>query len=84
VCLRAPNLPATELDLMTADLIHSLLDGPKVRKLASKFYGSSSFVEDYIRYEATVAVPVYAEVQLLFYYERNSCILPPRIMCSSK
>jgi len=26
VCLRAPNLPATELDSMTADLIHSLLD----------------------------------------------------------
>jgi len=27
---------------------------------------------------------VHAEVQLLFHYERNSCILPPRIMCSSK
>ncbi len=84
VCLRAPNLPATELDSMTADLIHSLLDGPKVRKLASKFHGSSSFVEDHVRHEATVAVPVHAEVQLLFHYERNSCILPPRIMCSSK
>jgi len=62
VCLRAPNLPATELDLITADLIYSLLDGPKVRKLTSKFYGSLSFVEDHIRYKATVAVPVHIEV----------------------
>lgn len=85
VCFRAPNLPATELDSMSAHLIHSLLNGPKLRKLASRFHGSSSFaIKDYIRQEATSAIPVHAEVQLLFHYERNSCPLPPRIMCSSK
>lgn len=85
VCLRAPNLPATELDSMSADLIHRLLNGPKLRKLASKFHGSSlSAIKDYIRQEATLAIPVHAEVQLLCHYEWNSCPLPPRIMCSSK
>ncbi len=85
VCFRAPNLPATELDSMTTDIIHSLLDDPKPRKLASKFHGSSSFaIKDQIRHEATLAVPVHAEVQLLFHYERNPCNLPPRIICSSK
>ena len=85
VCFRAPNLPATELDSKTADLIHSLLDGPKLSKLTSKFRGlSSTAIEDHLCQEATVAVPVHAEVQLLFYYERNTCNMPPRIICSSK
>ncbi len=85
VCSRASNLPATELDPMSADLIHSLLNGPKLRKLASKFHGSSLFaIKDHLRQEATLAIPMHAEVQLLFHYERNSCPLPPRIMYSSK
>lgn len=85
VCFRAPNLPATEFDSMTADLVHGLLDGPKLWKLPSKFHGSSSFaIENHIRQEATLSVPVHAEVQLLFHYERNTCNLPPRIICSSK
>ena len=85
VCFRAPNLPATELDSMSANLIHHLLNGPELRKLASKFHGSSLFaIKDHIGQEATLAIPVHAEVQLLFHYERNSCPLPPRIMCSSK
>ncbi|KAL8982448.1 MAG: hypothetical protein Q9177_005268 [Variospora cf. flavescens] len=85
VCFRAPNLPATELDAMTANLIQGLLDKPKLRKLASKFDGSPSFaIENHIRQGATLPIPVHAEVQLLFYYEKNTCSLPPRIMCSSK
>lgn len=59
----APNLSATELDSMTADLIHNLSDGPKLWKLTSKFHGSSSFIsKDHLRQEATSAVPVHAEV----------------------
>ncbi|KAL8928604.1 MAG: hypothetical protein Q9208_001838 [Pyrenodesmia sp. 3 TL-2023] len=84
VCFRAPKLPATELDSMTADLVRRLLDGPKLGKLASKFHGSSFAIENRIRQEATLPVPVHAEVQLLFHYEGNTCKLPPRIMCSSK
>lgn len=85
VCFRAPNLPATELDSITADLVHGLLDGPKLWKLPSKFHASSSFaIENHICQEATLSVPVHAEVQLLFHYERNTCNLPPRIICSSK
>ncbi|KAL8967187.1 MAG: hypothetical protein Q9197_005570 [Variospora fuerteventurae] len=85
VCFRAPNLPATELDAMTANLIQGLLDKPKLWKLASKFDGSPSFaIENHIRQGATLPIPVHAEVQLLFYYEENTCSLPPRIMCSSK
>ncbi|KAL8676701.1 MAG: hypothetical protein Q9186_006800 [Xanthomendoza sp. 1 TL-2023] len=86
VCFKAPNLPATELDSITADFIHGLLDRPKLLKLVSKFPGaSSSFaIENHIRQEATLSVPVHAEVQLLFHYESNTCNLPPRIICSSK
>ena len=81
----APNLPSIELDSKTADLIYNLFDGPQLRKLTSKFYGlSSCAIKDHIRQEATLAIPVHAEVQLLFYYERNFCNLPPRIVCSSK
>ncbi|KAL8647577.1 MAG: hypothetical protein Q9210_005480 [Variospora velana] len=85
VCFRAPNLPATELDAMTANLVRGLLDKPKLWKLASKFDGSPSFaIENHIRQGATLPIPVHAEIQLLFYYEKNTCSLPPRIMCSSK
>jgi len=85
VCSRASNLPATKLDPISADLIHSLLNGPKLRKLATKFHESSLFaIKDHIRQEATLAIPMHAEVQLLFHYERNSCPLPPRIIYSSK
>lgn len=85
VCFRAPTLPATELDSMTAGLVHSLWDGPKQSKLTSKFHDLSLIaIEDHLRQEATFRVPVHAEVQLLFYYERNSCNMPPRIICSSK
>ncbi|KAL8815790.1 MAG: hypothetical protein Q9223_005109 [Gallowayella weberi] len=85
VCFRAPNLPAIELDSMTADLVHGLLDGPKLWKPASKFHGSSSLaIENHIRQEATLSVPVHAEVQLLFHYEKNIYNLPPPIICSSK
>ena len=84
VCIKAPNLPVIELDSMTIDLIHSLLNDSKLERL-SKSYGSSPIaIEDRIRQEATLAVPVHAEVQLLFHYEHNSCKLPPRIICSSK
>lgn len=70
---------------MTADLIHRLWDGPKVWKLTSTSHESPSFtIEDHLRQEATLAVPVHAEIQLLIHYERNSCNLPPRIICSSK
>lgn len=85
VCFRAPKLPATEVDSMTADLINGLLDRPKLCRLTPKFHVSPSVgIEDHLRQEATLAVPVHAEVQLLFHYERNSCNLPPRIICSSK
>ena len=85
ICFRAPNLPATELDSKTADLVHGLLERPKLWKSASKFHGSSSFaIEDHLRQEATLSVPVHAEIQLLFHYERNTCNRPPRIICSSK
>ena len=84
-CFRAPTLPAAEPDSVTAGLIHSLLDGPKLGKLTSKFRGSSpSAIRDHIRQEATSAIPVHAEVQLLFHYEQNSCSPLPRIICSSK
>lgn len=85
VCFRAPKLPVTELDSMTAELVDSLLDKPQFQKLTSKFYGSSSSaIKDHLRQEATSAIPVHAEVQLLFHYEQNSCKVPPRIICSSK
>lgn len=84
VYIKAPKLPATELDSMTIDLIHSLLNGSKLKR-ASKSHASSPIaIEDRIRHEATLTVPVHAEVQLLFHYERNSCKVPPRIICSSK
>lgn len=85
VCFRAPNLPDIELDPTTTDLIHKLLDGPKLWKFPSMFHGSSLItIENHLRQEATLAVPVHAEVQLLFYYEQNCCNVPPRIICSSK
>ncbi|KAL9018929.1 MAG: hypothetical protein Q9185_003763 [Variospora sp. 1 TL-2023] len=62
VCFRAPNLPATELDAKTVNLIQGLLDKPKLCKLASKFDGSPSFaIENHIRQGATLPVPVHAE-----------------------
>ena len=82
---RAPDLPATELDSMTMNLIDSLLKGPKLKRLTSTSYELSSHaIKDHIRQEATLTVPVHAEIQLLFYYERNSNDQPPRIICSSK
>lgn len=85
VCFKGSNLPATELDSFTADLIHNISNGPKLEKLAPGFLGSSpSAIKDHICKEATLAIPVHAEVQLLFHYEQNYCNLPPRIMCSSK
>ena len=85
VCFRAPHLPATELDSMTTDLIHKILDGPKLRIHASKFHDLSlDTIENHLRQEATLAVPVHAEIQLLFHYERIYCEMPPRIICSSK
>ncbi|KAL8955397.1 MAG: hypothetical protein Q9193_006735 [Seirophora villosa] len=85
VCFKAPNLPATELDSTTRDLVRGLLDGPRLSKLPSRFHSSSSLpIENHIRQEAALPVPVHAEVQLLFHYEKNTCNLPPRIMCSSK
>lgn len=84
VCIKAPNLPVIELDSMTINLIHSLLNDSKLERV-SKSYGASPIaIEDRIRQEATLAVPVHAEVQLLFYYEQNSCKVPLRIICSSK
>ena len=41
-------------------------------------------IDDYVRREATLVVPLHEEVQLLFHYEQKSCELPPRIMCSNK
>lgn len=85
VYFRSSNLPATELDSMTARVTHGLLTEPKLGKLTSRVHGlSSSAIDDYVRREANLAVPVHAEVQLLFHYEQKSCELPPRIMCSSK
>ena len=84
VCIKAPNLPIVELDSMTTNLIHSQLKDSKLERM-SKSYGPSAIaIEDRIRQEATIAVPVHAEVQLLFHYERNSRKVPPRVICSSK
>lgn len=85
VKLRAPNLPATELDSMTTGIIDALLVRSEPEKLISKSYGSSSqAIKDHIGQEAILHLPVHAEIQLLFHYERNSSGLSPRIICSSK
>lgn len=85
VSFRAPELPPVELDSKTAGFIDDLLEGPKWRTLTSKLHAeSSSAIKDHIRQGATLAVPVHAEIQLLFHYERSSSNLPPRIICSSK
>lgn len=85
VHFRAPNLPATEFDSTTTDFVDSLLNRPRFGKFASKSHlSSSSAIMDHIRQEATLAVPVHAEIQLLFHHEWNPCNLPPRIICSSK
>lgn len=48
---------------MSADLIHSLLNEPKLRKLASKFHELLLFaIKDYLRQEATLVIPMHAEV----------------------
>ncbi|KAL9595334.1 MAG: hypothetical protein Q9219_006511 [cf. Caloplaca sp. 3 TL-2023] len=85
VCFRAQHLPRTEFDSMTVELIQGLSKGPKLRKLASKSGEETALaIENHIRQEATLTVPVHAEVQLLFHYETETCNLPPRIICSSK
>ena len=85
VYLRASNLPTTELDSITTDLIHRLLDRPKPWKLTSKFHNLSiTAIEEHLRQEATLAFPVHAEVQMLFHYKQKSCNIPPRIICSNK
>lgn len=85
VCFKAQKLAATELDPITKDFVHTLWNKSRVEKLTSKYHNASaSAIEDYIRQEATMAVPVHAEIQLLLYYEWNPSSLPPRIICSSK
>lgn len=85
VKFRAPKLVPTELDGKTKDFVHALVNKPGFRKLASRYPDPSlSEIEDHIRREATIAIPVHAEIQLLFHYEWNPCSLPPRIICSSK
>ena len=82
---RAPKVASTELDRKTKDFVHALVNKPGFRKLTSRYPDlSGSEIEDHIRREATMAIPVHAEVQLLFHYEWNPCSLPPRIICSSK
>ena len=85
VKFRAPKVASTELDRETKDFVHALVNQPGFRKLTSRYPDPSlSEIEDHIRREATIAIPVHAEIQLLFYYEWNPCSLPPRIICSSK
>lgn len=85
VHFRAPKLPASELDSTTTDFVYSLVNGPRFEKFALKSHlSSSSAIKDHLCQEATLAVPVHAEIQLLFYHEWNPCNLPPRIICSSK
>lgn len=85
VSFRAPKLPPMELDPNTVSVIDNLLEGPKRRTVTSRLHiESSTGIQDYIRQGATLPVPVHAEIQLLFYYENSSSIVPPRIICSSK
>ena len=83
--VRAPKLAATEPDPKTKAFAHALVEKSRSGKLASKYPNPSvSEIENHIRREATMPVPVHAEIQLLFHYEWNPCSLPPRIICSSK
>lgn len=85
ISFRAPKLAPMELYPTTAGVIDDLLEGPKHRTLTSKLHvESSTAVHDCIRQGATLAVPVHAEIQLLFYYENSFSSVPPRIICSSK
>ena len=84
VSIKAPNLPAIELDLMTMDLVGGLLKGSRLERASKSHESSTDTIEDRIRHEATLPVPVHAEIQLLFHYERNACKAPPRVICSSK
>lgn len=85
ISFRAPKLARMELDPTMAGVIDDLLEGPKRRTLTSKLHvESSTAIHDCIRQGATLAVPVHAEIQLLFYYENSFSSVPPRIICSSK
>lgn len=85
ISFRAPKLPPMEFDRTTVSVIDSLLEGPKRETVTSRMHvESSTAIQDYIRQEATLPIPVHAEIQLLFYYEDRSSNVPPRIICSSK
>lgn len=82
---RVRRLPALKLDSMTAGVIDNLLEESKRGVLSSKLHAESpSAIKDHICQAATLAVPVHAEIQLLFHYERSPSNSPPRIICSSK
>jgi hypothetical protein len=81
-----------ELDPTTATAIDQLLQrglSPKTLKPVDFGQSSSELLKDHIRREANVAVPVHAEIQLLFHYEQvgnatGGVPISPRVICSSK